>query len=284
MYFTLFPPISVEGTTTEKTVDIPGLEALKSVKISTEKVSCVIDVEGTTRTFDVISFNDPVPDVNYRLKPDDDFPLELMPLVTIEFLEELAQKIGGYTLIFSEPPKAGYLEFYRGDLYPISIRGPDKQLYALTAELRPLRKDYFVALNTLLEIDFESQLENSLATFSENVLKPMSETMSEVFSLDKKELDSDESIVNVIGSDFKRLISRTDELITIVNYNMDQTAERNKAFLRLTLPLMLKQALFENFSEYLQFKFQESTLKLKIVKRKSLSIEDLWNLIFKSFK
>ncbi|MFX0125540.1 MAG: hypothetical protein ACFFAE_18100 [Candidatus Hodarchaeota archaeon] len=282
MYFTLFPPISIEGTTTEKSMNISGLEALKSIHISTEKVSCVVDVDGKTKTFDVINFNDPVPDVNHRITPDADFPLELMPLATIEFLEDLAQKIGGYTLIFSEPPKAGYFEFYRGDLYPLSIRGSDKQLYALTAELRPLRKDYFVALNTLLEIDFEAQLETSLATFSENVLKPMSETMNEVFTLDR-ELDSDESIVNIIGSDFKRLISRTDELITIVNYNMDQTAERNKAFLRLTLPLMLKQALFENFTEYLQFESQDSEFKLKIIKRKSLSIEDLWEVIYKFF-
>ncbi|UCG01756.1 MAG: hypothetical protein JSW11_19375 [Candidatus Heimdallarchaeota archaeon] len=283
MYFTLFPPISIEGTAVEKSVDISGLEALKSVRITTERVSCVIDVDGIDKTFDVIDFNDPVPDVNHRLQPDADFPLELMPLVTIEFLEEIAKKIEGYTLIFSEPPKAGYFEFYRGDLYPISIRGSDKQLYALTAELRPLRKDYFVALNTLLEIDFEEQLETSLATFSENVLKPMSVTMNEVFSLDR-ELNSEESIVNIIGSDFKRLISRTDELITIVNYNMDQTAERNKAFLRLTLPLMLKQALLENFTEYLQFESQESELKLKIIKRRSLLIEDLWEIIHKSFK
>ena len=283
MYFTLFPPISIEGTTTEKTIDISGLEALKTIRLSTDKVSCVIEVDGVEKTFDVIKFNDPVPDVNYRIVPDADFPLELMSLLTIEFLEEIAQKIGGYTLIFSDPPKAGYLEFYRGDLYPISIRGSDKQLYALTAELRPLRKDYFVALNTLLEIDFEAQLENSLATFSENVLKPMSETMSEVFSLDK-ELDSEESIVNIIGSDFKRLISRTDELITIVNYNMDQTAERNKAFLRLTLPLMLKQALLENFSEYFQIESENLELELKILKRKSVAIEDLWDIIYKSFK
>ncbi|MFX1516327.1 MAG: hypothetical protein ACFFC6_08460 [Promethearchaeota archaeon] len=283
MYFTLFPPISIEGTTIEKTIEISGLEALKTIHFSTEKVTCLMEVDGVEKTYDVIKFNDPVPDVNHRLEPDDNFPLELMPLVTIEFLEEIAQKIEGYTLIFSEPPKAGYFEFYRGDLYPISIRGSDKQLYALTAELKPLRKDYFVALNTLLEIDFESQLETSLATFSENVLKPMSETMSEVFSLDR-ELDSDESIVNIIGSDFKRLISRTDELITIVNYNMDQTAERNKAFLRLTLPLMLKQALIENFTDYFQFESENLELELKILKRKSLTIEDLWEIISKSFK
>ncbi|MFW9903899.1 MAG: hypothetical protein ACFFFH_06165 [Candidatus Thorarchaeota archaeon] len=283
MYFTLFPPISVEGSTTEKTIDISGLEALKSIRLSTEKVSCIIDVNGNEKTFDVIKFNNPVPDVNFRLEPDANLPLELMPLITIEFLEEIAQKIDGYTLVFSKPPKTGYLEFYLGDLYPISIRGSEKQLYALTAELRPLRRDYFVALNTLLEIDFEAQLETSLATFSENVLKPMSETMSEVFSLDE-ESDSNQSIVNIIGSDFKRLIARTDELITIVNYNMDQTAERNKAFLRLTLPLMLKQALFENFTDYFQFEYRNLELELKIIRRKTLAIKDLWDIIYKSFK
>lgn len=283
MYFTLFPPISIEGSPIEKPLNIPGLEALKSIQVSQEKVSCVLNIDGNTKTFDVISFNDPVQDVNHRVEPDDIFPLELMPLVTIELLEDIAQKIGGYTLISSKPPDAGYFEFFRGDLYPISIRGSDKQLYALTAELRPLRKDYFVALNSLLEIDFESQLETSLATFSENVLKPMSTTMNEVFSLDRS-LSSDDSVVNIIGTDFKRLISRTDELITIVNYHMDQTAERNKAFLRLTLPLMLKQALLENFTEYLQFEPQESEIKLKIVKRKSLPITELLDIFLRSFR
>ena len=282
MYFTLFPPISLEGSAVEKSLDIPGLEALKSIQISTEKISCTLDIDGDIQTYDVISFNDPFPDVNFRVNPDVNFPLELMPLITIEFLESFAKLIGGYTLISSGVPKAGYLEFYRGDLYPISIRGADKQLYALTAELRPLRKDYFVALNSLLEIDFESQLETALATFSENVLKPMAETMNEVFELDRS-LNSDDSIVSVIGGDFKRLVARTDELISIVNYNMDQTAERNKAFLRLTLPLMLKQALIENFGDYLQFDMENSEIELKVIKRKIISIEDLWNLISKTF-
>lgn len=283
MYFTLFPPISIEGSAIEKTLDIPGLESLKSIKISAEKVRCVLETDGKSQTIDVISFNDPSPDVHHRIELDDSFPLELMPLVTIELLEDIAQKIGGYALISSEPPETGYLDFYRGDLYPISVRGSEKQLYALTAELQPLRKDYFVALSSLLEIDFESQLETSLATFSENVLKPMSATMEEVFSLDKT-LDTDDSVVNVIGGDFKRLVSRTDELISIVNYQMDQTAERNKAFLRLTLPLMLKQALLENFTEYIQFDHQESEIKLKITKRKSIPIEDLGVVIVKSFR
>ncbi|MFX1248957.1 MAG: hypothetical protein ACFFBQ_16330 [Promethearchaeota archaeon] len=283
MYFTLFPPISIEGAAIEKSLDIPGFEALKTIHVSSEKVSCIIETDGNIKTFDVISFNKPFPDVNFRTQPDDDFPLELMPLVTIELLEEFAQKIGGYTLISSDPPKSGYLEFYRGNLYPISIRGSDKQLYALTAELRQLRKDYFVALNSLLEIDFESQLETALASFSENVLKPMSDTMSEVLNLNSG-LNSDESIVNIIGGDFKRLIARTDDLITIVNYHKEQTAERNKAFLRLTLPLMLKQALFENFSKYFQIECEDSKIELEIIKRKTLSTEELWDLIFKSFR
>ncbi|UCE13772.1 MAG: hypothetical protein JSV04_01025 [Candidatus Heimdallarchaeota archaeon] len=283
MYFTLFPPISIEGAAIDKALNIPGLESLKSIKISAEKVSCVIETDGASRTIDVINFNNPSPDIHYRVELDGNFPLELMPLATIELLEDIAHKIGGYALISSDPPEAGYLDFYRGDLYPISVRGSDKLLYALTAELRPLRKDYFVALNSLLEIDFESQLETSLATFSENVLKPMSTTMEEVFTLDKT-LDSNDSIVNVIGGDFKRLVSRTDELISIVNYHMDQTAERNKAFLRLTLPLMLKQALLENFMDYIQFDHQESEIKLKIVKRKTLPVEDLGDVIVKSFR
>ncbi|MHA2329454.1 MAG: hypothetical protein ACXACR_13140, partial [Candidatus Hodarchaeales archaeon] len=265
MFFSLFPPISIDGSI-NKSLNIPGLETLKSIMITSEKLSCTVEIDGTPQIFDVISFNDPVLDVNKRIDPDDDFPLELMPLATIELLETVAQFIGGYTLISSDPSDVGYLDVYRGDFYPISIRGAEKQLYALTAELRPLRKDYFVALNSLLEVDFESQLETSLATFIENVLKPMAATMSEVFNLDKN-LNSDESVVNVIGSDFKRLVSRTEDLLSIVNYHMEQTAERHKAFLRLTLPLMLKQALLENFTDYIQFEKENSSIKLKISKR-----------------
>ncbi|MFX0173946.1 MAG: hypothetical protein ACFE9L_18835, partial [Candidatus Hodarchaeota archaeon] len=77
-----------------------------------------------------------------------------------------------------------------------------------------------------------------------------------------------------IGGDFKRLISRTEELITIVNYNMEQTAERNKAFLRLTLPLMLKQALLENFQEFFQFKPEVNQAKMEIQKRKIIPADE----------
>ena len=93
MYFTLFPPISLEGSAVEKSLDIPGLEALKSIQISAEKVSCTLDIDGDIQTYDVISFNDPFPDVNFRVEPDDNFPLELMPLITIEFLESFAKAV-----------------------------------------------------------------------------------------------------------------------------------------------------------------------------------------------
>lgn len=283
MYFTLFPPISIEGSA-QKTLNIPGLEELKSIHVTPEKISVSIEKDENPRTIEVISFNKPSTDVNTRIEPQDDLPLELMPLVTIEFLEELAQIVSGYCLITNESPKAGYLEYFRGDIYPISVRGSSKELYAQTAELHPLRKDYFVALNSLLQIDFEEQLENSLATFVDNVLRPMSATLDEVITLDENVDCDDNSIIQVIGSDFKRLVSRTEELISIVNYNMDQTAERNKAFLRLTLPLMLKQALLENFSDYISFETELNSIKLKIKKRKSISAEDLAELALKYLK
>ncbi len=283
MYFTLFPPISIEGSA-QKTLNIPGLEELKFIHVTPEKISVSIEIDKKLQTIDIISFNKPSADVNTRIEPQDDLPLELMPLVTIEFLEELAQLVSGYCLITNESPKAGYLEYFRGDIYPISVRGSSKELYAQTAELHPLRKDYFVALNSLLQIDFEEQLENSLATFVDNVLRPMSTTLDEVISLDENVDSDDNSIIQVIGSDFKKLVSRTEELISIVNYNMDQTAERNKAFLRLTLPLMLKQALLENFSDYISFETELNSIKLKIIKRKSISAEDLADLTLKYLK
>jgi hypothetical protein len=279
LYFTLFPPIAIDGSA-EKTLDVPGIESLKKAILTSEKFSIVLEIDGNTQTHDIIDFNSPFPDVHDRIDPDDDLPLELYSLCTVEFFEELAKSIGGYTLISSEPPECGYFEFFRGDRYPISVRGSDKQLYATTAELRPLRKDYVVSLKSLLQIDFEEQLGNSLATFVDNVLKPLSATMEEVFTLDKS-LDDEDSIVNIIGGDFKRLISRTEELITIVNYNMEQTAERNKAFLRLTLPLMLKQALLENFEEYFQFEPDVNKAKMEIKKRKIITAADFLEQVVK---
>jgi hypothetical protein len=277
LYFTLFPPIVLEGSA-QKALNLPGLEALKAINVSPDKISIDIEIEENIKTIEVMSFNNPSQDVNSRIEPDDNLPLELMPLVTIEFLEALADMIGGYCLIANELPETGYLEFFRGDIYPISVRGSTKELYALTAELHPLRKDYFVALNSLLQIDFEEQLENSLATFVDNVLRPMSLTLDEVVSLDKAVDCDDSSVIQVIGGDFKRLVSRTEELISIVNYNMDQTAERNKAFLRLTLPLMLKQALLENFTDFISIETELNSIKLKITKRKSIAANDLMEL------
>jgi hypothetical protein len=282
VYFTLFPPINIVGSA-GKTIDIPGLESLKSISLSEGKLRAVLEIDGKRETFEIISFNDPSPDVHSRVEPNDDFPLELMPLLTIEFLEEIARQIEGYTIISTDPPEAGYLEVLRGDRYPLSIRGADKQLYPATAELRPLRKDYIVALKGLLQVDFEEHLGNALATFIDNVLKPISETMEQVYSLDN-DLESEESVVNIIGGDFKRLISRTRELITIVNYNREQTSDRNKAFLRLTLPLMLKQALLENFTDYFEFETGINSLRLSVKSRKTFNAEDLINIAHKSFR
>jgi hypothetical protein len=279
LYFTLFPPITIVGSA-EKPLSVPGIESLKKALVSSEKFNIDLEIDGNTQTFDIINFNSPSPDVHDRIEPDDDLPLELYSLCTIEFFEDISKYIGGYTLISSQPPESGYFEFFRGDMYPISVRGSDKQLYATTAEIKPLRKDYVVALKSLLQIDFEEQLGNALATFVDNVLKPMATTMNEVFTLDRG-LGDEDSIVNIIGGDFKRLVTRTEELISIVNYNMEQTAERNKAFLRLTLPLMLKQALLENFGEYFQFVADVNSAKMVIQKRKTITAEEFLNLAVK---
>jgi len=279
----LFPPVRIEGSA-QKALNLPGLETLKYIQVSPTKISILIDIEGNTETFDVIRFNEPSSDINKRIEPTDNLPLELMPLVTIEFFETLAEVISGYCLISKKLPEAGYLDFFRGDIYPISVRGSSKELYALTAELHALRKDYFVALNSLLQIDFEEQLENSLATFVDNILRPMSKTLDEVTSLDETYDSDTNSIIKILGSDFKKLVSRTEELISIVNYNMDQTAERNKAFLRLTLPLMLKQALLENFADYISFEINTNSIQLNVLKRKTIPANMLMDLAFKFLK
>jgi hypothetical protein len=167
-------------------------------------------------------------------------------------------------------------------LYPISIRRADKNLYATTAELRPLRKDYFVALGNFLQVDFEEQLETSLATFVENVLHPMTATMKEVFSR-QVEKANDESVVKVIKDDFESLITRTEELISIVDYNMEQTAERNKAFLRLSLPVMLKQAILDNLENCVEIIKEPNTIQLKIKDRKTISSDSLADTILRFF-
>lgn len=279
----MFPPVRIEGSA-QKALNLPGLETLKYIQVSPTKISILIDIEGNTETFDVIRFNEPSSDINKRIEPTDNLPLELMPLVTIEFFETLAEVISGYCLISKKLPEAGYLDFFRGDIYPISVRGSSKELYALTAELHALRKDYFVALNSLLQIDFEEQLENSLATFVDNILRPMSKTLDEVTSLDETYDSDTNSIIKILGNDFKKLVSRTEELISIVNYNMDQTAERNKAFLRLTLPLMLKQALLENFADYISFEINTNSIQLNVLKRKTIPANMLMDLAFKFLK
>ena len=282
MHFMLFPPISIKGTS-EKELNLTGVESLKSFRVTPEKISFTLEVAGEMQTIDVITFNSPTTDVNFRREPDDDYPLELMPMATIEFLEALAQHIKGYTLLTKKVPETGYLEIFRGDLYPISVRGSDKNLYATTAELRPLRKDYFVALNNFLEIDFEEQLETSLATFVENVLQPMSSTMEKVFE-QCEEQGFEDGVVNVVKDDFHSLIVRTEELISIVNYNMDQTAERNKAFLRLSLPVMLKQAIFDNFSNYVEIVKEPNVIRCVIKNRRIIDAEDLANVITTFFR
>jgi hypothetical protein len=201
-----------------------------------------------------------------------------MPIATVEFLEAFSQLIEGYALIMDKAPETGYLEIYRGDFYPISIRRADKDLYATTAELRPLRKDYFIALNNFLAVDFEEQLENSLATFMENVLQPMTITMQEVLDLSGSKGEDDE-VVSVMKEDFQSLITRTQELISVVDYNMDQTAERNKAFLRLSLPVMLKQAIIDNLNDYVDIIRESNTVQLKVKNRVEISAEKIADLI-----
>ncbi len=275
----LYPPVSIKGAV-ERELNLPGIESLKSLRISPEKISFTIGTGDSAQTYDTITFNSPTTDVNFRIQPTDTYPLELMPIATVEFLEALAHLIDGYTLITDNAPKTGYLEIYRGDLYPISIRRADKDLYATTAELRPLRKDYFIALNNFLQIDFEEQLENSLATFVDNVLQPMAITMKQVFDLTGNK-DNDNTVVSVIKDDFQSLISRTQELISVVDYNMDQTAERNKAFLRLSLPVMLKQAILDNLEDYIDIIRESNTIQLKIKKRIEITAESLADLIEK---
>jgi hypothetical protein len=110
----------------------------------------------------------------------------------------------------------------------------------------------------------------------------MTTTMKEVFELEESK-ECEDSVVTVIKDDFHSLISRTEELISIVDYNMDQTAERNKAFLRLSLPVMLKQAILDNIADYVKFSSKANSISLSIEDRKEIEAEDLADLITKFF-
>ena len=82
MHFMLYPPISVQGTTTRE-LNLPGIETLKSFSVTPEKVSFTINSDDSQQTVDIITFNSPVKDVNIRISPDDNNPLELMPMATV---------------------------------------------------------------------------------------------------------------------------------------------------------------------------------------------------------
>jgi hypothetical protein len=98
------------------------------------------------------------------------------------------------------------------------------------------------------------------------------------------EQDSESEVVNVMKDDFHSLIVRTEELISIVNYNMDQTAERNKAFLRLSLPVMLKQAIFDNLSDYVELVKEPNNMRISIKNRRIIDADDLANVIIAFFR
>jgi hypothetical protein len=110
----------------------------------------------------------------------------------------------------------------------------------------------------------------------------MTATMKEVFSRQVEKVN-DESVVKVIKEDFESLITRTEELISIVNYNMEQTAERNKAFLRLSLPVMLKQAILDNLENCVEIIKEPNTIQLKIKDRKTISSDSLADTILRFF-
>ncbi len=64
---------------------------------------------------------------------------------------------------------------------------------------------------------------------------------------------------------------------------MDQTAERNKAFLRLSLPVMLKQAILDNLENCVEIIKEPNSIQLKIKDRKSISSDSLADLILRFF-
>ena len=110
----------------------------------------------------------------------------------------------------------------------------------------------------------------------------MSSTMEKVLE-QYAEQNCESDVVNVVTDDFKSLITRTEELISIVNYNMDQTAERNKAFLRLSLPVMLKQAIFDNFADFVELVKEPNAMKVVIKNRRVIDADDVAKVIIGFF-
>jgi len=64
---------------------------------------------------------------------------------------------------------------------------------------------------------------------------------------------------------------------------MDHTSERNKAFLRLSLPVMLKQAIFDNLSDYVELVKEPNNLRLSIKNRRIIDADDLAKVIIAFF-
>ena len=86
----LFPPISVQGTV-ERELNLPGIESLKSMHISPKKITFTVSSGTSTKIIETVTFNSPITDINFRIQPTDTYPLELMPIATVEFLEALSQ-------------------------------------------------------------------------------------------------------------------------------------------------------------------------------------------------
>ena len=267
MYFSFIPPIKVVGSVKDK-LNIPGLDIVKEIQITPNEVTIYVDHDYQTKALEIFTFKTVVPEAFRWIDPND-LPIELIPMASVEIIEDIAKLIGGFALLYDDLPKSGYLEFFRGDMYPLSIRRPDKSSYSATVQLKRMPKGYFTSMDSALRQNIEEQLEYTLKTFLVNVIYPFEHKFTK-------------SEINTIEADMKKFVSRTRDLITIINSSFPLIEERQKAFLRLALPIMLKQTLIDGFSDYFSFENTPFEHKLSINKHKEIKAEDILR-IFKKF-
>ncbi len=257
MYFATIPFFRIEGN---GTVSVDN-ELIKEIQVSSDGVSVKVNpeeisdttVEETFDSYEVLKFNDTREFLHYQVELDD-IVTDLAYFASLDFLQSICHEHEIIGVLFAQAPSGNpYIAMSLGNWYPFSIKRPEGPVYPELVILGRFSTNYFVKIQQFVGDDLTEQFENTIATFRDNVLRPL-----------EKQAQATENEMRIV-------VQQAKNLTTILGEYLHDLDDRYRHLMDMITPVILKESLVKELEEHVTFYYHENNLAAN--PRTTLTIE-----------
>lgn len=278
--FSSIPPIDISvEMLVQATEDVKDI--LESVRVNSEGIFVIfsdelVENKSIDKECVLVKWN-VLPNV-HQLKGPENFPLESLPLCSVDVLELMATKLNLDIILMKDPKIGNYFDFYVGHKLPFAVRKSNKSIYKHIYRLEEVSGQLLSSIMSYSE-DYDEFINNAIKTFKGNILEPTLKTISDlpIYKEDNDKWKTES--IPIVYEDLARIGTQTDWLIQILESQVENIRERYRALMRIVLPVIQRRGMMNRLKKYVDFRITTKGMNLKVTHKKYIKGENIGNVI-----